>query len=77
MLRTQRDGAVLVGPGGAQQRVGAGTYNAQLGTGWVHDSLGRNYNVDVTSDYDANGPDGPGYYGIVGGTREKLQPGLQ
>ncbi len=54
----------------------AGTYNAQLGTGWAHDSLGRNYNVDVTTDYDDNGPDGPGYYAIVGGTREKLQGGL-
>ncbi|MBV9044818.1 MAG: hypothetical protein JO294_06815, partial [Alphaproteobacteria bacterium] len=55
----------------------AGTYNAQLGTGWVHDSLGRNYNVDVTADYNDNGPDGPGYYASVGGTQEKLQPGLQ
>ncbi len=55
----------------------AGTYNTQLGTGWVHDSVGRNYNVDVTSDYDDNGPDGPGYYASVGGTREKLQPGLE
>jgi len=55
----------------------AGTYNAQLGTGWVHDSLGRNYNVDVTTDYDDNGPDGPGYYAMVDGTREKLQGGLE
>jgi hypothetical protein len=55
----------------------AGTYNAQLGTGWVHDSLGRNFNVDTTTDYDDNGPDGPGYYVWVGGTREKAQPGIE
>ena len=55
----------------------AGTYNAQLGTGWVHDSLGRNYNVDTTTDYDDNGPDGPGYYVMVGGHREKAQPGIE
>jgi len=55
----------------------AGTYNAQLGTGWVHDSTGRNYNVDVTSDYIANGPQGPGYYKVNGNDVEKLQPGLQ
>lgn len=55
----------------------AGTYNAQLGTGWAHDSLGRNYNVDVTSDWNDNGPDGPGYYASVGGTQEKLQGGIE
>ena len=55
----------------------AGTYNAQLGTGWAHDSLGRNYNVDVTSDWNDNGPDGPGYYANVGGTQEKLQGGIE
>ncbi len=54
----------------------AGTYNAQLGTGWVHDSAGNNYNVDVTTDYHATGPDGPGYYRQNGNDLIKLDPGL-
>lgn len=54
----------------------AGTYNAQLGTGWVHDGAGNNYNVDVTSDYHETGPDGPGYYKQNGNDLIKLQPGL-
>ncbi len=54
----------------------AGTYNAQLGTGWVHDAAGNNYNVDVTSDYHETGPDGPGYYKVNGNDVTKLQPGL-
>lgn len=55
----------------------AGTFNAKFGTGWVHDSNGANYNVDVVDDFSEDGPDGPGYYGLVNGTQEKLQPGLQ
>lgn len=54
----------------------AGTYNAQLGTGWVHDSTGQNYNVDVTSDYHETGPDGPGFYKRNGNDLIKLTPGL-
>jgi hypothetical protein len=54
----------------------AGTYNAQLGTGWVHDSLGDNYNVDVAADYHETGPDGPGYYKRNGNDLIKLQNGL-
>ncbi len=54
----------------------AGTYNAQLGTGWVHDDAGNNYNVDVTSDYHETGPDGPGYYKRNGNDLTKLQNGL-
>lgn len=55
----------------------AGTYNAQLGTGWVHDpATGQNYNVDVTSDWRENGPAGPGYYKQNGNDVTKLQPGL-
>lgn len=54
----------------------AGTYNAQLGTGWVHDDAGNNYNVDVTTDY-RDGPDGPGYYKVNGNDVTKLTPGLQ
>jgi hypothetical protein len=53
----------------------AGTYNAQLGVGWVHNSqTGRNYRVDVTTDYHDTGPDGPGYYD---GNGNKLDPGFQ
>jgi hypothetical protein len=55
----------------------AGTYNAQLGTGWVHDDAGNNYNVDVTSDYHETGPDGPGYYKQNGNDLIKLTPGLE
>jgi hypothetical protein len=52
----------------------AGTYNAQLGTGWVHDpGTGQNYNVDVTNDWNENGPDGPGFYKPNG---TKLVPGM-
>jgi hypothetical protein len=54
----------------------AGTYNAQLGTGWVHDDAGNNYNVDVTSDFHETGPDGPGYYKRNGNDLIKLHGGL-
>ncbi|MBU6297789.1 MAG: hypothetical protein KGJ79_05885 [Alphaproteobacteria bacterium] len=54
----------------------AGTYNAQLGTGWVHDDAGNNYNVDVVSDYSEDGPEGPGYYKHNGNDWIKLQNGL-
>lgn len=53
----------------------AGTYNAQLGTGYVHSASGTNYLVDVTTDYHATGPDGPGYYRQVGNALEKLEAG--
>jgi hypothetical protein len=53
----------------------AGTYNAQLGTGYVHSASGANYLVDVTSDYRATGPEGPGYYRQVGNSLEKLEAG--
>jgi hypothetical protein len=54
-----------------------GTYNAQLGVGWAHDSAGRNYRVDTTRDYHANGPEGPGYYAKQGNRLQKLTPGMQ
>ncbi|MDE2183968.1 MAG: hypothetical protein KGJ78_13195 [Alphaproteobacteria bacterium] len=54
----------------------AGTYNAQLGTGWVHDDAGNNYNVDVTNDWHEDGPDGPGFYKHNGNDWTKLQNGL-
>jgi hypothetical protein len=53
----------------------AGTYNAELGTGYVHSASGTNYLVDVTSDYRETGPDGPGYYRQNGNFLEKLEPG--
>jgi len=53
----------------------AGTYNAQLGTGYVHSASGTNYLVDPASDYRDTGPDGPGYYRQAGNTVEKLLPG--
>ncbi len=63
--------------GGADSDL-AGTYNAQLGTGWVHDpGTGQNYNVDVTSDWRENGPEGPGYYKQNGNDITRLEPGLQ
>lgn len=55
----------------------AGTYNAQLGTGWVHDAgTGQNYNVDVAGDWRENGPEGPGYYKQNGNDVTKLVPGM-
>ena len=53
----------------------AGTYNVQLGTGYVHDDTGRNYLVDPATDYNPTGPDGPGYYRQNGNFMEKLTPG--
>jgi glucan-binding YG repeat protein len=54
----------------------AGTYNAQLGTGWVHSESGRNYLRDPDTQKWENGPDGPGYYvHHDNGNQEKLQPG--
>jgi len=53
-----------------------GTYNVQLGTGWVHSSSGQNYLVDVTTDYRNDGPEGPGYYRQNGNNLEKLEPGF-
>jgi len=53
----------------------AGTYNAQLGTGWVHDGACRNYNVSVTDDY-TSGPEGGGYYKHNGNDTIKLEPGM-
>src|SRR5262249_3929256 len=55
----------------------AGTYNVQLGTGYVHSATGQNFLVDPATDYHSTGPDGPGYYRQVGNTLEKLTPGWQ
>lgn len=53
----------------------AGTYNVQLGTGYVHSETGENFLVDPSTDYHETGPDGPGYYRQVGNSYEKLTPG--
>ena len=56
----------------------AGTYNVQLGTGYVHsDTTGQNYLVDPSTDYHETGPEGPGYYRQAGNSYEKLTPGWQ
>jgi hypothetical protein len=55
----------------------AGSYNAQFGIGWAHDSNGQNYNVDVMGDFSESGPDGPGYYAEIDGEPQRLEPGLQ
>ena len=67
-------GAGSTGRGGGGDVVG--DYNAQLGTGWVHDDAGNNYNVDVAGDWSETGPDGPGFYKRNGNDVTKLQPGL-
>lgn len=53
----------------------AGTYNVQLGTGYVHSDTGQNYLVDPATDYRDTGPEGPGYYRQNGNFLEKLTPG--
>jgi hypothetical protein len=61
--------------GGGKDDV-VGDYNAQLGTGWVHDDACNNFNVDVSSDWSENGPDGGGFYKKNGNDVTKLKPGL-
>lgn len=48
--------------------------NSILGTEYVHDSNCTNYLVS-DSDWVEDGPQGPGYYAMVGGEWELLQPG--
>jgi hypothetical protein len=50
-------------------------YNMQLGTQWAHSSTGTNYLLDYASQWNDNGPDGPGYYIKSGNSYEKLTPG--
>ena len=63
-------------------RVGCGTggtlrgYNRELGTQYAHSpSTGRNYLLDPSTDWQENGPQGPGYYRGVGNGYEKLELG--
>jgi hypothetical protein len=54
----------------------ASEYNAQLGMEYVHDkTTGENYWVSPSTDYQQNGPQGPGYYKQVGNDIRKLSPG--
>ena len=50
-------------------------YNAQLGTQWAHSASGQHYLLDRASQWNDNGPDGPGYYAKIGNSMEKLTTG--
>lgn len=66
-------------PGAAAKKSSRGDladYNAQLGTQWAHSpSTGRHYLLDNATQWNANGPDGPGYYAKSGNSYEKLEVG--
>ena len=49
-------------------------YNQQLGTQYAHTAGGDNFLYDI-SDYRNTGPDGPGYYKMLGNSLTKLEPG--
>ncbi|HWT06736.1 MAG TPA: hypothetical protein VN224_13325 [Xanthomonadales bacterium] len=49
-------------------------YNQQLGTQYAHTASGDNFLYDI-SDYRNTGPDGPGYYKMLGNSLTKLEPG--
>jgi hypothetical protein len=49
-------------------------YNQQLGTQYAHSATGTNYLFDI-SDYRETGPDGPGYYKMLGNSLTKLENG--
>lgn len=53
----------------------AGSYNAQLGIGYVHSESCQNFMASPDSDKWETGPDGPGYYRKIGGNMVKLLPG--
>lgn len=63
-------------------RVGCGMggnlrgYNKELGTQYAHSpSTGQNFLLDPSSDWQENGPQGPGYYRSAGNSYEKLELG--
>ena len=66
-------------PGSASSKRSRGDladYNAQLGTQWAHSpSTGQHYLLDNATQWNANGPDGPGYYRPAGNSYEKLEVG--
>jgi hypothetical protein len=49
-------------------------YNQQLGTQYAHSASGDNFLYDI-ADYRNTGPDGPGYYKMLGNSLTKLTPG--
>jgi hypothetical protein len=49
-------------------------YNQQLGTQYAHSAAGDNFLYDI-ADYRNTGPDGPGYYKMLGNSLTKLEPG--
>ncbi|MDB5029154.1 MAG: hypothetical protein JWO66_2843 [Candidatus Eremiobacteraeota bacterium] len=49
-------------------------YNRELGTQYAHTAAGTNYLFDI-GDYRNTGPDGPGYYKMVGNALTKLETG--
>jgi len=53
----------------------AGTYNSELGIGYVHSASGKNYLVNPVSDDRDTVPNGASYYRVAGSTMEKLLPG--
>jgi hypothetical protein len=56
----------------------AGTYNAQLGTGWMHDpQTGKPYLIDASADWSDTGPEGSGVYVGKGTDRHKLAGGME
>ncbi len=51
-------------------------YNRQLGVEFAHSpSTGENFMQNPSTDWNQNGPQGPGYYRRVGNTHEKLAAG--
>ena len=53
-------------------------YNAQLGSQWATSPVtGKHYLLDYASQWNSNGPDGPGYYAPSGNGVEKLKNGWQ
>jgi hypothetical protein len=69
--RTGKKGRPRPGCGGEPNLRG---YNMQLGTQYAHTAAGDNFLYDV-ADYRSTGPDGPGYYKMLGNSLTKLEPG--
>ena len=70
---TGRTGRKAPRPGCGGERNLRG-YNQQLGTQYAHSAAGDNFLFDI-SDYRNTGPDGPGYYKMLGNSLTKLEPG--
>ncbi|MEI6669591.1 MAG: hypothetical protein WCP29_15695 [Acidobacteriota bacterium] len=63
------------GPGGRSENGSMKDYNVQLGSQWAHSATGQHYPLDYATQWNDNGPDGPGYYIKSGNSYEKLTPG--